>query len=190
MDEEIRKQKEKVIFDRAMNAMASQHWYDLNFDGFPVNVQPVLVNEDNLLYDDYDRVRTCPKCPLRSLHKYKDIVDEMKQMLSDTVRHLNEITFIKCSDVKSCCGEFRSQAAKDFLGEAMRFPSPSQSAVYKGHYNTFLQETIDTSKRFGDARQPNAEERPLGVVQFAHLSLSNRKRRWVDIEVCFIAARS
>ena len=63
LDEEIRKQKEKVIFDRAMNAMASQHWYDLNFDGFPVNVQPVLVNEDNLLYNDYDRVRTCLSAP-------------------------------------------------------------------------------------------------------------------------------
>ena len=138
LDEEIRKQTEKVIFDRAMNAMASQQWYDLNFDGFPVKVQPVLVNEDNLLYDDYDCVRTCLKCPLRSLHEYKDIVDEMKQMLSHIDRHLNEIIFIKCSD-KSCCGEFRSQAAKDFLREAMRFPSPSQSAVYKGHYNTFLQ---------------------------------------------------
>ncbi|CAB3999111.1 Hypothetical predicted protein [Paramuricea clavata] len=48
LDEEVRKQKEKVIFDRAMNAMASQQWYDLTFDAFPVNVQPVMVNEDNL----------------------------------------------------------------------------------------------------------------------------------------------
>ena len=119
-----------------------------------------MVCFDNLLYDDYDCVRTCLKCLLRSLHEYKDIVDEMKQMLSHIDRHLNEVIFIKCSD--KSCGEFRSQAAKDFLGEAMRFPSPSQSAVYKGHYNTFLQETIHTSKRFGDAGQPKAEEKALG----------------------------
>lgn len=161
LDEEVRKQKEKVIFDRAMNAMASQHWYNLTFDDFPVNVQPVMVDEDNLLYDDYDRVRACLKCPLRSLHEYSDIVNEMKGMLRHIDRHLNEIIFIKCSD-KSCCGEFRSQAAKDFLGEAMRLPSPSQSSVYKGRYNTFLQETMNTSKRFGDTGQPNAEKKALG----------------------------
>ena len=34
--------------------------------------------------------------------------------------------------------------------------------MYKGHYNTFLQETIGTSKRFGDAGQPNEEEKALG----------------------------
>jgi hypothetical protein len=93
--------------------------------------------------------------------------------------HLNEVVFIKCND-DSCCNKFWCAAAKDFLGQEIKFPSPSESIVYKGHYNTFLQEAANENKRFGDAGQPNAEEKALGSCQtcpsFSFKSKTERDR--------------
>ena len=179
LDRETLEEKEKNVFDRAINAICHQHWNGLTFDGFPVDTLPILVKEDTLLYDDYDRVKACLRCPLRSLHEFKDILDEFKEMHQHMDRHLNELVFIKCND-RSCCSKFRCEAAKDFLGKEMRFPSPSESSLYKGHYNTFLQEAINKNKRFGDAGQPNADEKALGSCQtcpfFSFKSKTERDR--------------
>lgn len=65
--------KEKIAFDRATNAIAHHYWHGLTFDGFPVQTQPIVVNKDNYLYDDYDHVQKCLKCLSRVLHEYKCI---------------------------------------------------------------------------------------------------------------------
>ena len=61
--------EEKRIFDRAMETIRDNHWYDI-----PVDVNLVPCNEDQLLFDDYDGVKACLKSPLRNLHEYSDIV--------------------------------------------------------------------------------------------------------------------
>jgi hypothetical protein len=73
LDSETLKEKEKVIFDQAMNAMSDEYWRGLTCDGFAIETQPVHVNEDTLLYDDFDCVKACLKSPLRNMHEYKDI---------------------------------------------------------------------------------------------------------------------
>ena len=85
-------------------------------------------------------------------------------MFSHIDRHLNEIVFIKCTN-KSCCGEFRSPTVKNILGKSKKLPSPSKNAFFNGHYNTFLQETINGNKIFGDKGQPAAEENKLGTCE-------------------------
>lgn len=161
LDVETLKHKEKVVFDRAINSISDQYWQHFTFDGFPVKTLPILVNKDTLLYEDYDRVKASLECPLRSLHEYKDILDEFKEMNPHMDRHLNEVIFIKCND-QFCCSEFRYTEAKDFLGKERKFPSPSESVSYKGHLNTFLQDAIDKNKRFSDAGQPSTEAKALG----------------------------
>ena len=77
---------------------------------------------------------------------------------------MNEIVFSKCTD-KSCCGEFRSPAVKNILGKSKKLLSPSKNAFFNGHHNTFLQETINENKIFGDKGQPTAEENKLGSCE-------------------------
>ena len=120
------KEKEKVVFDRAMKSLAEYHWNNFKFNEFPVDVEPVLVGEDELLFDDYDRVKSFLKTPIRDLHKYLDLLKEFKEMFAHIDRHLNEVTFIKC-EKSSCCGNFKSKITKELLGEKKRFPSPSLS---------------------------------------------------------------
>ena len=175
LDVETLKHKEKIVFDRAMNAIAHQYWHGLTFDGFPVDTLPILVTEDTLLYDDYDRVKACLKCPLRS--EYKDILDDFKEMHQHIDRHLNEVIFIKCND-RSCCSEFRCEGAKDFLGEEMRFSSPSESVLYKGHFKE--QMMVSQTQR----------KKPLEVDKPAHPFPLNRRLKETDIKACFIAARN
>ena len=141
LDRETLEEKEKIVFDQAINATCHQHWNGLTFDGFPVDTVPILVNENTLLYDDYDRVKSWLRCLLRRRHEFKDILDKFKEMHQHMDRHLNELVFIKCND--RSCSKFRCEAAKDFLGKEMRFPSPLESSLYKDHYNTFLEEAIN-----------------------------------------------
>ena len=75
--------------------------------------------------------------------------------------HRNKILFVKCKD-PSCCTAFRSNAAKEHFRGVVQFPSPSESKVYKGRYNTFLQEELNQDKQFGDEGQLTATASNLG----------------------------
>ena len=76
LDSDTLKVKEKIVFDRAMSAHAEEHWYNFKYDGFPVFVEPILVDEDKLLFADYERVKACLKSPIREIHNYSDIISE------------------------------------------------------------------------------------------------------------------
>ena len=77
LDSDTLKVKEKV-FDRAMSALAEEHWYNFKYDGFPVHVKPILVDKDKLLFADYERVKACLKSPIREIYNYSDIISEFK----------------------------------------------------------------------------------------------------------------
>ena len=80
LSKEDLKIKEKIVFDRAMNSLSECHWKNFKYDGFAVNTQPILVGEDNLLFNDYDHVLACLKSRTGDLHKYSDLLPEFKQM--------------------------------------------------------------------------------------------------------------
>ena len=86
--------KEKRIFDRAMETIRDKHWYDMTSDNMPIDVNVVSCNEDQLLFDDYDKVKAFLKSPLRNLHEYSDIVGEFKDMHRHIDRNLNEIRLL------------------------------------------------------------------------------------------------
>lgn len=90
--------------------------------------------------------------------------------------HIKEVIFIECND-KSCCSEFCFQAAKDFLGQDMRFPSPLQSVMYQGCWNTFLQETTNKNKHFGDAGKPSMEKAHGSCKIFPSFSFKSKTKR-------------
>ena len=156
-----RKEKEKKVFDRAMLDIENNFWKNASFDSFSVESDVIKCNEDELLFNDFERVKQCLKSPLRNLSEFKDIVCEYKKMFLHIDRHLNEIIFVKCND-KSCCGDFRADRVKEYFGGKVEFPSPSFSKVYKEHYNTFLQESLNKDTKKGDYGQPTAERKQLG----------------------------
>ena len=156
LDAATTRQKESTVFNQAMNDIKDKHWKELNFDGFPVHVNIVPCNNDNLLFDDYDKVKACLKSPLRDLHQHANIIKEFQECNNHIDRHLNEIVFVKCED-SSCCSSFRSKKIKEYFNGAVKFPSPSESKQHKGRFNTFLQEHLNPHKRFGDQGQPSAE---------------------------------
>ena len=123
IDDDTRKEKETTIFNRAMNEIHDQHWNKIKFDGFEVNVEVVPCNNNELIFDDYEKVIRS----VSNLHSENCI----------NFRTPYEIIFTKCKD--TCCGAFRSETIKRLFNGIIKFPSPSESQAMKGHYNTFLQ---------------------------------------------------
>lgn len=165
IDEATIRQKESIVFDRAMNDMKDKHWKDFGFDGFPVHVKVIPCNNDNLLFDDFNEVKACLKSPLRDLHQHANIIKEFQECNKHIDRHLNEIIFVKCED-SSCCTDFRSKLIKEHFKGVVKYPSPSENKEYKGRFNTFLQEHLNPQKRFGDKGQPSADENDLGQCEY------------------------
>ena len=164
-----------------MSALAEEHWYNFKYNGFPVHVEPILVDEDKLLFADYEWVKACLKSPIREIHNYSDIISEFKQMFSHIDRHLNEIVFIKCTN-KSCCDEFRSPTVKNILGKSKKLLSRSKNAFFNGHYNTFLQETMKIkSLVIKDSQQQRKIN--LEVAKYVLITLSNLKLKKIDTKV-------
>ena len=76
-----------------MNDIKDKYWKDFSFDEFPVHVNIVPCSNDNLLFDDYDKVKTCLKSQLRDLHHRASIIKELQECNNHTDHHLNEIVF-------------------------------------------------------------------------------------------------
>ena len=93
--------KEKEVFDKALNEL-DQLLVNSQFDGVPVEVFKVMCDEDDLLWNDYGRVKNFLDCPLKSIHEYSDISKEYIKMFQHIDRYSNEIVFLKCSN-KACC---------------------------------------------------------------------------------------
>ena len=165
LSKEDLKIKEKIVFDCAMNSLSENHWKDFKYDGFAVNIQPILVGENDFLFIDYDHVLAYLKSPIRDLHKYSDLLLEFKQMHGHMDRHLNEVVFVKCEN-RSCYDKFRSKVTIEMLGAERRLPSPSPNRNLKGHYSTFLQEIFNEEKIFDNEGQPTAMEKNLGRCNF------------------------
>lgn len=50
LNTETIRQKEKIVFDGSIKSLSDKYWIDFSYDGFPVNIQPVLVSEDRWLW--------------------------------------------------------------------------------------------------------------------------------------------
>lgn len=125
----------------------------------------MLTGEVDLLFNDYDEVKKFLNCPIRDIHKYAEIRKEFTKMHQHLDRHLNEIMFVKCEDL-SCCKQWQSKDILQYFGGVqsnIKFPSPTLSKERKGHYNTFLQECLNESKRYGHDGQPSAAKENLGA---------------------------
>ena len=57
------------------------------------------------------------------------------------------------------------------------FPSPLGSKVYKGRYNTFLEEELNQNKQFGDKGQPTAPASNLGKCEYCAFSFKSKTEK-------------
>ena len=78
--------KKKKTFDNVILSMENRHWKNSNFDGFPVGVTTNWqIDEDKLLYDEYEKVKKILKPPLREIHEYADIRKQYESMFSSNL---------------------------------------------------------------------------------------------------------
>ena len=98
LDEASLIEKESVVFDTAMKSIRDDHWNDLEFDNFEMNLDIVECNHDQLLFNDYKQAKAAMKSGIRNLHNHSSIINEFKEMHKHADRHLNEIIFTKCND--------------------------------------------------------------------------------------------
>ena len=185
-----KKRKEKEVFDRAMKSMENGHWKSTSFDGYPVLTETVKCDEDELLYNDYERVKSFLKAPLREIHTFIDLQNEYQILLKHLDRHHNEIIFVKCTDV-TCCGVFHSENIKSFLLKYNnRIPVPTKDTHHEGHFKTFLQMEKGSDYSYGDDEQPSVVKNAIGKCEFCpnysftskteknrHMSVFHRRRK-------------
>ena len=142
-------------------------------------------SNDNLLFDDYDKVKACLKSPLRDLHQHASIIKEFQDCNNHIDHHLNKIVFIKCED-SSCCSSFQSKKIKEHFNGLVKFPSPSESKQYQGRFNTCIKDSemkanpllktvllnVNTAQPF--VQVENRKETPYGIVS----SKAEHKRKY------------
>ena len=73
--------------------ICSQCWRNLNFDGKEINTAVIKCDEDNLLFDDYERVQVFLKTSIGRLPEFEDLVKEFKGMFLHMYHHYNEVVF-------------------------------------------------------------------------------------------------
>ena len=84
--------KKKKTFDNVILSMENRHWKNSNFDGFPVGVTSNWqIDEDKLLYDEYEKVKKILKPPLREIHEYAFFGQNSTFTQSNSVRAVLEI---------------------------------------------------------------------------------------------------
>ena len=65
-------EKERVIFDIAMHSIEDGHWNNVTLGGNLVTVKTVDTGKDDLLFDDFDKVKEYLKSPLCNIHSYSE----------------------------------------------------------------------------------------------------------------------
>ena len=96
----------------------------MTFDNSDVIVQTVRCNEDDLIFQEYDKVKEFLGAALCDVHKYPDEKTICDEMLRHVYRHHNETIYVRCSD-RSCCREFQSKKLEEFLQKtSYRLPAP------------------------------------------------------------------
>ena len=174
---EERENKERYIFDTAMERLSTVHWNRTTFDDCPVDISVVRFGEDELLYNDYETVKNFLKSPLRDMYKYSNLKKEYIGMFKYIDRHRNEIVFMKCVD-RSCCSDFRSLNLESFFRQTnMRFHAPTRSSSKQGHYKTFLEESESVNKKYGDQGQPSAKENLGSCIHCPKLSFFSKTEK-------------
>lgn len=131
-------EKEKQIFDHAMENIENRYWPNMTFDDLNVIIQTVRCNEDDIIFQDYDKVKEFLGAALHNIHEYSDEKSICDAMFRHVDRPHNETTYVKCSD-RSCCCEFRSKQLEEFLQKtSYGLPAPSKDILLKKHVQTFL----------------------------------------------------
>ena len=153
------------MFDTALEQL-SEYWKNSSFDGHEILVKPIHCLEDQLLWDDYEKVKEFINSSLNQFHKFSELNKEFQAMLLHLDNHLNKIVFVKCENT-SYCSNWKSQNLKDFLAKFdMKLFASSFDTYRDGHYDTFLQSCIRQEHTFGDSGQPTAEQKNLGKCKF------------------------
>ena len=121
----------------------------------------MLCGEDQLLWDDYERVQKFFDCPLSSIHEFTNLKNEFTTMFKHIDRHANEVVFVRCED-RICCSRWRSDETMMFLQKFNgRLFAPTLSSE-TGRYNTFLQSYSSRQHEHGDPGQPTTVQKNLG----------------------------
>ena len=164
-----------------MNSLSEYHWKGFKYDGFPVNTQPILVGEEDLLLTDYDHVLACLQSRIRDRHRYSDLLLEFKQIHGHIDRHLNEVVFVKCEN-RSCCDEFRSKVAKEILeqrGDSLR---PHQTEIRKDIIILFSKKYLIKKSFLVMKVNPQQWKKILAGATFVQIFLSNQPLKEQDIK--------
>ena len=169
----------------------ANHWKDATFDEFPINVSVIQCSNNNLLSDDYVRVKEFLKSPLRQAHEFSDLQKEFQAMFKHVDRYSNEAVFTKCSNV-DCCDSWKALDVQSFLNRHnMKQFAPVNSASLSGHYETFLNLSLmESGFKYRDEGQPSRDKKTLSTCEFCpsltifsktekdrHKSLFHRRRK-------------
>ena len=175
--------KEAIVFNNAMKELSS-YWNGINFDDYAISNEAIQCSSNEVLCNDYEKIKAFLASPLHDLHQYSDLVSEYKQMFGHIDHHLNELMFVKCND-RSCCDEWKSNQLKTFLQKyGMKLFAPVLGKGKDGHYNSFLQTCIQKTHQFGDSGQPTASHKNVGKCQHCpsyHFKSETEKNRHMGI---------
>ena len=159
--------KKFLVFNKAVSELKG-YWKDAKFGSYPVVIDTVKCGEDELRWNDYDRVKTFFKSPLRDLHNFRDLSNECKKMFLHVDLHSKELVFMRYSD-RSCCSDWRFEKLRDHLSMfQFKLPAPVFGTFCNGHFDIFLQciEKRGVGQNYGDEEQPTAVAKDLGKCVF------------------------
>ena len=117
--------------------------------------------ENELLFNDYERVQAFIKTSIGRLPEFSDLVKELGSTFLLIDRYYNKLGFTKCNDFW-CCHESKAKELKAYFQKhEMRLSAPTFSSSHEGLYKSFLQEFASSKHNFGYDGQPTKTTKAL-----------------------------
>ena len=136
----VLEEKEKSVFDQAMQLVVSEYWKDLSFNNSEVRTDFKSCFLKESPYDDYKEVHTLLTGPYSKLRDSAKLMEELKMLFKHIDRKSNEVIFCKCTNPRCPhCTEKPIISTKvwDFLKEReFKWMNPKLSVAHPGHYLT------------------------------------------------------
>ena len=94
----VLEEKEKSVFDQAMQLVVSEYWKDLSFNNSEVRTDFKSCFLKESPYDDYKEVHTLLTGPYSKLRDSAKLMEELKMLFKHIDRKSNEVIFCKCTN--------------------------------------------------------------------------------------------
>ena len=140
-------QKEAELFDNAMKLITDKYWSEAEFNGSEVTalMEPSLL--DSYPYNDFKSVHDLIMGPYSLLIKDVSMMAELRFLFNHIDKKSNEVIFQKCH--RPTCSHCTSipiiagKAWEALKGKEFKWPNPTPSESFPGHYKTFLEIDVE-----------------------------------------------